>query len=75
MKNLTIAVDDETLRASREYAYAQGTSLNALIRAYLRDIATPQPERSPIDEFLALGSQFNARLDGQRWTREELHER
>lgn len=35
MKNVTIAIDDETHKAARIYAAQHGTSLSALVKGYL----------------------------------------
>ena len=35
MKNITLALDDDTLKASRVYAQRHGTTLNALVRELL----------------------------------------
>ena len=39
MKNVTIALDDETHRLARIRAAEQGTSLSAMVKAYLQGIA------------------------------------
>jgi len=39
MKNVTIALDDETHRLARIHAAAHGTSLSALVKAYLQSLA------------------------------------
>ena len=39
MKNITVAVDDETYRAARIRAAELGTSVSALVRGYLRTLA------------------------------------
>ncbi|QUM73957.1 hypothetical protein [Sphingopyxis granuli] len=45
MKNVTIALDDETHRRARIRAAELGTSLSALVKDYLRQLAdAPSPE-------------------------------
>lgn len=39
MKNITIAVDDETHRAARVRAADLGTSVSALVKSYLQELA------------------------------------
>ena len=39
MKNITIAIDDETHRAARVRAAELGTSVSALVKAYLQELA------------------------------------
>jgi hypothetical protein len=41
MKNVTIAVDDETHRAARIRAAEMGTSLSALVKDYLQGLSGP----------------------------------
>lgn len=40
--NLTVSVDDEVVRRAREVARQHGTSLNAMVRAYLESLAGRQ---------------------------------
>jgi len=50
MKNVTIALDDETHRLARVRAAELGTSLSAMVKAYLQGIATgdsPAPAPEP----------------------------
>ena len=42
MKNITVAVDDETYRSARIRAAELGTSVSALVRDYLRALAERQ---------------------------------
>ena len=44
MKNVTIALDDETHRAARIRAAEMGTSLSALVKDYLQGLAGDQPQ-------------------------------
>ncbi len=39
MKNITVALDEETWRLARIHAAAQGTSLSALVKAHLQSVA------------------------------------
>jgi plasmid stability protein len=45
MSNLTLSIDDDLLKKARLYAVAHDTSVNAMVREYLREIA----ERSEAD--------------------------
>jgi hypothetical protein len=71
MKNLTLAIDEELLRASREYARKNETTLNALIRDFLEGIARPQT--SSIDDFLALADEYAVDSAGYAWNREDIY--
>jgi plasmid stability protein len=76
MANLTITIDPGVLRKARIRALEQGTSVNALLRAYLEAYAaaTAGPEDA-MKSLVTLGQASESGSGGQRWTREELHER
>lgn len=46
MKNITVAVDDETYRSARIRAAELDTSVSAMVREYLRLLAVRQTEES-----------------------------
>lgn len=70
MANLTIAVDDDTLRRARVRAAKQGTSVNAVLRAELGRYAGHDNEH-PADAFLAFAREHAG--SGSNWSRDELH--
>ncbi len=74
MKNVTLALDDETLNAGRAYAQRHQTTLNALIRELLEKTVLSDREAS-IREMFRLMDAYPGNSRGQHWTREELHER
>ncbi|MEM9292121.1 MAG: hypothetical protein AAGD01_10610 [Acidobacteriota bacterium] len=77
MTNLTITIDDNTLRRARIRALEQGTSLNALLREYLEQYAGVRSEqRSAADAILQLSHQSHSGSgpSGRTWTREEIYE-
>jgi plasmid stability protein len=84
MANLTITVDDETLRQARIRALQQGTSVNAVLAAYLARFAgQQQAQERALDSLLALAAENDTPADRQRarrrgkrsWSRDDLHER
>ena len=75
MKNVTIAVDEGTLVAGREYARAHHTSLNALIRHLLRQTVVRQSSPAWIEDFFKLADRAGGNSRGKRWKREDLYER
>lgn len=83
MKNVTVSVDEETYRAARIAAAQRGTSVSALVRERLREIASDGAVESPNEQLLrtleevrqsmiARGSEFSA---ADRLSREELYDR
>ena len=84
MANLTIVVDEETLRRARIRALEQGTSVNAVLAEYLRKFAGQRGEQQRVLRSLLSLAKKNARGPGKRrarrrgprsWTRDDLHER
>ena len=77
MANLTLSIDEDLLRQARIRALEQGTSVNAVVREYLRDYAGRRTAASSIEAFLALADEIHASSDpgGRTWTREELYDR
>lgn len=73
MANVTISIPDELLRRAREYAAAQGTSLNGLIRRQLqRQVDLPQ---EAVEEIMARLEGARGDSRGRRFNREELARR
>ncbi len=76
MANLTITIDDEVLKKARIRALERGTSVNAVLRAYLESYAGVRKVReAALDDLLQLSRSAKSRRGKQRWTRDELHER
>jgi plasmid stability protein len=75
--NLTLTLDDETLRAARIRALEQGTSVNAVVREYLTSYARRESARDAIRAILARAERSGASSGpgGRSWTREELYDR
>jgi plasmid stability protein len=76
MGNLTITVDDESLRKARIRALQEGTSVNALLREFLDAYSGVRREqREAASRIAALCRSSRSRRGGLKWTRDELHER
>lgn len=81
MANLTLSIDKEVLRLARIRALERSTSVNALVRDYLEDLADDpgarSRERRAWDAFLerARQSESGSGPEGRTWTREELYDR
>jgi hypothetical protein len=76
MANLTITVDDETLRRARIRALEQETSVNSLLRDYLEAFAAAGATwNQATDAILSLSKRAHSGRGNRRWTRDELHER
>jgi uncharacterized NAD(P)/FAD-binding protein YdhS len=76
MANLTITVDDETLRRARIRALEQDTSVNSMLRDYLEAFAAAGTTwNQATDALLRLSRRARSGRGDRRWTRDELHER
>jgi hypothetical protein len=74
--NLTLTIDDETLKRARMRALDQGTSVNSVVREFLRSYAGSDDEHQALRRFVEIGegSGAGARGEGRGWTREDLYE-
>lgn len=76
MKNITLSIDEDVLAAVRRYAAAHDSTVNALVRAHLTQLAEREDRaanaRRRIKE---LSEQSSARLGSREWSRGDLHER
>ena len=77
MANLTITVDEETVKRARIRALEEGTSVNALLRDYLEDYAGVRRERLEAGrKLLELSRNSKASSGGKGLPkREELYNR
>lgn len=76
MGNLTITVDDESLKKARIRALQEGTSVNALLREFLDSYSgVSREQRKAVSRIAGLSRASQSRRDGLKWNRDELHER
>jgi len=74
MKRITFPVDDDLLAAGREYARKKGMKLSELIRQLLDQTVRPSCG-DWLEELFALADKSGANSKGEKWTRDEIHER
>jgi len=76
MKNITVTVDDETYRQARIKAAEEDTSVSALVKQYLLNLARGD---STFERLLQEEREIRARVKGfsagDRLSRDELYER
>jgi plasmid stability protein len=76
MKNITVTVDDETYRRARVKAAERDTSVSALVKSFLSELASGESE---FDRLARLEREIRARIHdfdgGNKLSREDLHER
>ena len=75
MKNITLAIDEKLLEASRDYARKHHTSLNAMVRELLkREVAGGEGEAG-LDHFLKVVKEARGDSRGWKWKREDVYDR
>ena len=80
MKNITVSVEDEVYHRARVRAAERRTSVSAIVRKILKDLAAEETEserlkrleRETLDRIRARGGEFSA---ANRLTRDQLHDR
>jgi len=72
MKNITLSIDEDTLKAGREYAKKHHISLNALIRRLLKQTIKKESGKW-IEESFRLMDEATANSEGKKWTRGDLY--
>ena len=72
MKNVTLSIDEETLKAGRDYAKKHNMSLNALIRKLLKQ-SVVKSSTEWLTESFKLMDKAKANSKGKTWKREDLH--
>ena len=72
--NVTLSIEDRVVTEARRLASARGTSLNQLVRDFLKDLTQADDVESVIARIEARWAAETYRSEGP-WTREEMHER
>ena len=76
MKNITVTVDDDTYRQARICAAQQDTSVTALVRGFLTNLAQGESEFERLrQQELRLRERITAFSGGDRLSRDAVHER
>jgi hypothetical protein len=77
MTNLTITVDEQTLKRARMRALEEGTSVNAVLREYLESYAGVQQEQLEAVRRIIESSRESTSSSGpggRTWTRDDIYE-
>ena len=76
VKNITLSVDDDVLAAVRRQAAERNSTVNALVREYLTNLAQHQDRaRRARARLRQLSRRSQGRLGKKTWSREDLHDR
>jgi hypothetical protein len=76
MKNITLSVDDNVLATVRRLAAERNSTVNAMVREYLTNLAAHEGRADRARTRLRqLSRQSQGRLGKKTWSREDLHDR
>jgi predicted CopG family antitoxin len=76
VKNITVSIDDETYRRARMKAAEQDTSVSALVRRFLTDLATAESDTERLKrEERELRARIGTFTAGNRLSRDDAHKR
>jgi hypothetical protein len=76
MKNITLSVDEKVLATVRRRAAERNSTVNALVRDYLANLAAHDARANRARARLRqLSKQSQGRLGKKTWSREQLHDR
>jgi len=76
MKNITVSVDDDTYRRARVKAAERDTSVSALVKRFLADLAETETEAERLKRReRELRASIRSFCAGDRLSRDDLHER
>lgn len=73
-RNVTISLDEGTLRLAREYAARQGKSFQEFARELFERTVRSKGETEEEWEFFKIADRLNVSLGDWKWNREELYE-
>ncbi len=73
--NLTLSVDEKTVREARKAAESMGMSLNGAVRRFLSELAGSAGAEEDIAEMYALSRASGGDPRGWEFSREDVHER
>lgn len=76
MKNITLAIDDALLERARLHAAQRGTTVNALVRDFLRQVASQDDRIAQARaDIRAMAGKSRLEIGERGWSRGDLHER
>ena len=75
MKNVTIALEESLLREARRIAADRSTTLNAMIRGFLEEVARHESRAVKARRrIVELCRETQAEVGPRTWARDEVHE-
>ena len=76
MPNITMTIDEKILKRARKFAIEKNTTLTALVRQHLVNIAEREEKEKEVTlrKLKSIFNNSNVIVD-KKWSRDELHER
>ena len=77
MKNITLRVDEETVAKVRKIAVGKNTTLAAMVRDYLENVAASQDsdDRERLNKLEETFEKYSRHWGTRTWRREDLYSR
>jgi hypothetical protein len=77
LPNITLDIDDDTLRKARKIAVDRHTTVASMIREFLRSlVASSLPDRErAVGKLTRTFDKLSRDMGGRTWSRASLHER
>jgi hypothetical protein len=76
MRNITLSVDEAVLDVVRRHAAEHNSTVNALVREYLTNLAAQEDRaKSARARLRELSARSTGRLGKKTWTRNDLYDR
>ena len=72
MKNITLSIDENLLKAGREYARIHKISFNVMVRRLIEQTVSPK-NGIWLDDTFSLMDSAEASSENKHWTSEELY--
>lgn len=75
-KNITLAIEEEVLEKARLYAARRGTTVSAMVREYLTQLASSDERIARARaEIRAMSGREGLAVGDRDWTRDDTHAR
>ncbi len=76
MANITLSIDEQDLKQARIQALQEGTSLNAVVRDFVKNYINQNTHYQQVTERLLQRAETESYdSGGHKWVREDLYER
>lgn len=76
MSNLTLKIPDEELQLARIRALKEGTSVNEIVRRYLKEYGRREERMlAAMDRVLEAAASYHGKIKGGRLNRAEIYDR